>query len=347
MDELESYVLRQSDFGLSKEQGLLQDTFHTFFDRKSPASVVRDAEPLGWSRDLWSDFTQLHGVEMAIPVEAGGNGAGLVELALVAEEVGRSAAPIPYVESVVAGRLLATAPRSLAEGLIERLLTGEIATFVLDGGEPGRRSLVPAGAVASLVLYADRSEVQVVENLPTFDAEPNLACAPVSWGSRPDASSLVSRWPAGRATLQAEVEWLVLWAATCVGLADRLNSLSVAYASDRIAFGVPIGTFQAVSHPLVDVAIGIEGARRLVHKAAWFSDKDPESIGALPWLAFAQAAEVAERAGVVAVHTHGGIGLSSECDVQLYFRRAKGWAMLIGEPGRILQRAADMLLLDR
>ena len=85
---------------------------------------------------------------------------------------------------------------------------------------------------------------------------------------------------AGRAAFPvAADEWRILTAAALVGLGDAALRLGVQYAKDRHAFGAPIGSFQAIAHPLVDAATGIEGARRLVHRAAWFADHEPEAIG--------------------------------------------------------------------
>ena len=116
------------------------------------------------------------------------------------------------------------------------------------------------------------------------------------------------------------------------------------YAKDRHAFGASIGSFQAIAHPLVDAAIGIEGARRLVHKAAWFADHEPESLGAQASIAFVYAAEVAEQAGRVAIHTQGGFGFTLESDVQLFYRRAKGWALVMGDRRSELRRVAEQLV---
>ncbi len=89
---------------------------------------------------------------------------------------------------------------------------------------------------------------------------------------------------------------------------------------------------------MVDVAIAIEGARRLVHQAAWFADHETEALGARASIAFVQAAEAAEQAGTVAVHTQGGFGFTLESDVQLFFRRAKGWPLVLGDRHAELRR---------
>jgi alkylation response protein AidB-like acyl-CoA dehydrogenase len=102
---------------------------------------------------------------------------------------------------------------------------------------------------------------------------------------------------------------------------------------------VPIGTFQAIAHPLVDATIGIDSARRLTWKACWFADHEPTNLAALPEMAFLHASEAAEAAGLTALHTQGGFGFTVESDVQLFYRRAKGWSLHGGGDRRRLLQA--------
>ena len=99
-------VLRHGDFTLGDEQRALREAFASFLVRECPSERVRAAEPLGFDEKLWRQFVEMRAVAMGVPAGDGGDGAGLVELALVAEEVGRSLAPVPFVETAVAARLL-------------------------------------------------------------------------------------------------------------------------------------------------------------------------------------------------------------------------------------------------
>jgi alkylation response protein AidB-like acyl-CoA dehydrogenase len=132
-------------------------------------------------------------------------------------------------------------------------------------------------------------------------------------------------------------------AAAQVGIADAVLGLAVDYARDRHTFGAPIATYQGVSHPLVDSHIAVLGARRLVWKAAWFADHEPDVQPHLIPMAFTHACRTAVQAATVAIHTLGGLGVSLESDVQLYFRRAKGWAAVAGGPTAELGIVADAL----
>jgi alkylation response protein AidB-like acyl-CoA dehydrogenase len=141
----------------------------------------------------------------------------------------------------------------------------------------------------------------------------------------------------------AQRDWLILTAAALVGLGDGAAALAVDFARVRNAFGVPIATFQAVAHPLVDAATAVEGARHLVRKAAWFADHEPSEARALVPMAYLHAVRSAGLAARVGMHVQGGFGLTLESDQQLYFRRSRGWPLLKGDPASELQPVADML----
>jgi alkylation response protein AidB-like acyl-CoA dehydrogenase len=106
-DAARPMLLRNADFSLDEEQRALREVFQSFLSRECPPDRVRAAEPLGFDEKLWSQFTEMRAVAMGVPVADGGDGAGMVELVLAAEEVGRSVAPVPFVETAVAARLLA------------------------------------------------------------------------------------------------------------------------------------------------------------------------------------------------------------------------------------------------
>jgi alkylation response protein AidB-like acyl-CoA dehydrogenase len=135
-------------------------------------------------------------------------------------------------------------------------------------------------------------------------------------------------------------EWLTLTAAALVGVGTRAHEMATSYAVERIAWGVPIGSFQAVSHPLADSATALDGARLLARKAAWSADAAPERSAELAAMAFAFASETARDATYRSLHVHGGYGFMLEQDVQLFYRRARGWARIWGDPRSAYRRAA-------
>ncbi len=121
-------------------------------------------------------------------------------------------------------------------------------------------------------------------------------------------------------------------AAVQTGVGQGALDLAIEYANERRAFGVPIGTFQAISHSIVDVAIGVQGSRRLHRRAAWFADHEPGEATAQILIAYLYARDVANRAATTGIHVQGGFGFTLESDLQLYFRRAKGWTLASGDP---------------
>lgn len=349
---MEQQLLRNEDFSLDPESIALRETFAAFFAKQCPTTVVRAAEPLGFDPDLWERLMDLGVATMGLPESAGGDGAGLVELVLAAEEYGRAMAPVPLIETMVAGRLLAAVggPDALAQ--LQDLTSGEqIVTVALHRAVDGERQLVPAGAVCNgLLALCGTSLVQIGAPRPPCHVG-NQACAPLAWwtiaGTHPDRQMLADGADAQRHWQRALLEWKLLTAAALVGLSEAVLAHTVEHARTRYAFGVPIGSFQAVSHPLVDVLIGVEGARRLIWKAAWFAEREPADAKRLSAMAWVHTSEVATHAVTTCLHAHGGVGFTMESDIQLYFRRAKGWATIAGDPRRDLLALADTLIGDR
>jgi alkylation response protein AidB-like acyl-CoA dehydrogenase len=112
--------------------------------------------------------------------------------------------------------------------------------------------------------------------------------------------------------------------------------------SEREQFGVPIGSFQALQHTLADVSVALDGAQLLARKAAWAHDTGHPDAAALGAMAFLFAAEQAQRASDRALHFHGGYGFMEEYDIQLFYRRAKGWANVLDQPACEYARLADL-----
>lgn len=346
---MEPRTLRNADFTLDEERVALREVFAAFFTKECPTTVVRAAEPTGFDAELWERLMGLGVTTMGIPESRGGDGAGLIELMLVAEEYGRALAPVPLVETIVAGRVLASVDEH-AEPWLRAQAAGErIVSISLQHAKSTQRQLVPAGAISDAVIALhDQSLILVTDSVKPRHVA-NQACAPLAWwtpvDNRGDRVVLAEGREAELLWARALLEWRLLTAAALVGLSEALLSRAVDYAQARYAFGVPIGSFQAVSHPLVDVHIGVEGARRLGWKAAWFAEHEPREANRLAAMAWVYASQVATHAAATCLHAHGGVAFTMESDIQLFFRRAKGWATIAGDPRRQLQALADELLL--
>jgi alkylation response protein AidB-like acyl-CoA dehydrogenase len=320
---MDPYELRRQDYSLSEEQEALTQTYEMFFRRESPSSAVRAAEPLGFDDGLWKRLVGTGVTTMALPESAGGDGATVVELALVAEELGRSLAPVPMISHAVATRLLARAgadPSGYADG--------RLVTLALQPSVSGRRQLVPDVAIAGDVIALGPEGLALYPGDPVPQT-PNLGCCPLGWWAPASnaAVPLASGELASSLHRTALDEWRLLTASALVGLTAGALDLATDFARTRETLGVPIGALQGVSFPLADIAIAVAGARNLVRRAAWMHEHEGGVRPDLPAVAYVYAARAAATAAATSQHVQGGLGFTVEADISLYFRRAKGWSV--------------------
>jgi alkylation response protein AidB-like acyl-CoA dehydrogenase len=328
------------DLNPSEEQQQLIDTFSAFYAKECPVERVRSAEPSGHDPELWMRLREMGALDMAVDEASGGWGASLLDLALVAEQHGRHLAPAPLIEAQVAARLLARATSPAAADVLGAALRDDrLVTLALHPPKGGLLRMVPAGAVADEVLFLEGDRLQCGAIASDRQSAPNIASMPVAdLAVDNGAVELASGEWAVSLFERAQDEWLALMANALVGTGTRALELGVAYAKDRHAFGVPIGSFQAVAHGLADAATGIDGGTLLAREAAWAADEDPERATQLACFSCAFCAEAARQASARSLHYHGGYGFMLEFDVQLYFRRATGWPAVFGEPSALYAR---------
>jgi alkylation response protein AidB-like acyl-CoA dehydrogenase len=332
------------NLGLSEDQLAIEEAFTRLFVKECPPSVPRAAEPLGFDRGLWDRLVDMGAPGMGVADASGGGGATLSDLVVVAETVGRAIAPVPLIEHMVAARVHPV--DDVVEG-------ASIATVSLrPARSDGTWRLVPAGAIADVVIGVDGDELVAVRSAAPGHGPRNHAAAPLADRSARAGERTVLGPAAGFA--RALDEWKTLTAAALVGISVEALQLGRDYAMSRYQFGVPIGSFQAVQHGLADLPALIDGARLLNHKAAWAGDRptpgirdvddaDITDFPSLAGMAFVFAAEAATRATDRSLHFHGGYGFSEEYDIQLYYRRARGWALVYDDPSRECLRLADGL----
>jgi alkylation response protein AidB-like acyl-CoA dehydrogenase len=328
------------DFDPTEDQSQLIAAFDALYAKWSTPELVRSAEPVGFDPELWDQLARIGALEMAVPEVFGGAGASFLDLELVAEHHGRWLAPAPMIESQIAARLLARLKGSAAAELLDSVVAG--STFVTMALQPARdRSLklVPGGTVADCALALDEDRIVAVPLTGTRHAVENLGSLALADVRIPESTLTLSDG-ASAAFERAIDEWMTLTAGALAGLARRALEIGVEYAKEREAFGVPIGSFQAVAHPLANSATAIEGAFLLARKAAWSVEGQPERFSQLAPLSFAFATETAREASYRSLHFHGGYGFMMEYDIQLYFRRAKAWAAILMEPRRAYALAA-------
>jgi alkylation response protein AidB-like acyl-CoA dehydrogenase len=339
---MDRYELRRLDYSLSEDHTDLQSAYRQFFKTHSPIDTVRAAEATGFDKSLWERLCAMGATTMAVPESAGGDGATLVDLTLVAEEIGRSLAPVPWIDHVCAARLLAE-----LSALTDEIMTGN-QVAALDAAvesAPGVR-LIPAGAIADHIVVRDGDDVVLL----TFGTRPakvdNIGRLPMAWVDPAAADSRTVLGSGADALAKygrALDEWRLLTASALVGLVEETMTIAAEFAKSRYTLGVPIATLQAISHPLANMVITVEGGRNLARRAAWFLDNEPDARPELAPSAFVFMAEEASKAATMAVHIQGGLGVSSEAAATAYLVRARGWPLAGGDPGASAKQIAHIL----
>ncbi len=330
------------DLRLSPEQQQLVEAFSGLYGKHAAPEYVRAAEPSGFDAELWARLVELGVLPMAVDESVGGWGASFLDLAVVAEQQGRFLAPAPVIEAQVAARLLARVAEPSTARLADALGGERLITFAPRAARDGFAGLVPAGSVAddAVVLSGDRLLLVPLDGARTVVE--NLASMPLADIAVGEDGLVLAEGSNARELHDRAVdEWMALTATALVGLAARALEIGVEYVKERYAWGVPIGSFQGISHRLADSATAVDGARLLAFEAAWAAEEEPERAAELAAMAFAFAYETARDATYRSLHFHGGYGFMMEYDIQLYYRRARGWAEVYDDPGRVYRRVAD------
>jgi alkylation response protein AidB-like acyl-CoA dehydrogenase len=345
---MDRYELRRLDYSLTEDHEAVREAYKQFFKTHSSIETVRAAEASGFDKSLWERLCAMGATTMALPESSGGDGATLVDLTLVSEEIGRALAPVPWIDHVCAARLLAR---------LGALDTGaDYTSDVVNGKQlvaldPQQDSgsgvrLIPTGSVADHIVVRDGDDVVRL----TFATRPakvdNIGRLPMAWvdPAAADSRTVVASGPEALAEYQRALdEWRLLTAAALVGLVEETMTIAAEFAKSRYTLGVPISTLQAISHPLANMAIVVQGGRNLARRAAWFFDNEPDERPELAPSAFVFMAEEAAKAATMAVHIQGGLGVSAEAAATAYLVRARGWALAGGDPGASAKYIAEIV----
>jgi alkylation response protein AidB-like acyl-CoA dehydrogenase len=356
------------DFAFDAEQEELRAVLRTFFDKTSPESEVRrlmDTED-GFDRSLWRRMAEEIGLQgLAVPERFGGAGAGMVEVGLVLEEMGRSLACTPYFASTVLATttLLLSGDEDVCASVLPGLVAGDtVATLALtessgrwdrDGvalaARPtstgwllnGHKSFVLDGRTADIVLTVARVPDGIGVFVVRGDADgltrtisPTLD--PTRRQTRLDYADVAGvplRHPDGWALVSQVLDVAATaLAAEQVGVAGQALDMAVEYAKVRHQFGRPIGSFQAIKHLLADVLLEVESARAAAYFALSAVDRGDTDLSATASLAKAFCSEACLRATEDNIQVHGGIGFTWEHPAHLYLKRARTSHALLGDP---------------
>lgn len=319
-------------FALSEEQAELASTIRSLLEKRADSTGVRAASTSATGHDevLWATLCEQIGVAaLNIPEEYDGAGATFFETAVVLEELGRSLAPSPLLATVVAAEaLLAGGTEDAKQRLLPRIAAGEIATIVLDGP----------------VLDADRAAIVLAV---IGDDLVEVTGATATWTESMDQSVRLGRLDlataqtaavgdGAAARTRAELVGAAGVSALAVGLSDRALQMTTDYTKERVQFGRPIGSFQAIKHRLAEVFARTELARSASWAASYAlaEGEDPAEAAFLTHAAASYSLETAQLAASECIQLHGGIAITWEHDAHLVFKRAHSLSHLFGAPHR-------------
>ncbi len=325
----------------------IQEMFERFFATESAPARVRGAEPNGFDAALWQELIALDAPFIRLSGAAGGGEMSLFDTCLMMEQAGRRLAPAPLAEAVVALRILGEAGGEAAHAWIENVRNGGVLTLALHQAAPGKPQLVPGGAAASGILTFDGKELAIEVPAAPLDAPFTLGGNAIGSFTPGQGERVVISSNADAAKIWAAgvEEWKILTAAALIGMAREVLTMASDYASERIAFGQPIGTYQGISHKLADDSIEADGAAMLLWQTLRHIADGAPTAGADISGLFWWACQSATNSVAHSLHTFGGYGLTNEYDLQLYHRRAKSWALVLGDPRQELIRAGRRLYL--
>ncbi|HET9678152.1 MAG TPA: acyl-CoA dehydrogenase family protein [Solirubrobacterales bacterium] len=363
-------------FDLTDEQQAIKATAHDFLASRFKSERLREiaASDDGFDASGWKEMAELGWAGLALPEEWGGQGLGIVDLAVLFEEMGYVCAPLPLLSNTIAGLALAFAGSDeQKERWLAPLAAGELrgAPALFDAGTPaepnrfamaaepagdsvtlsGEKTLVMDAASADffLVATADGRRHIVEKGAAGVTVTPEQSIDPTR---RLSSVRLDGVQVAPENTLPGSTEdyWPVFQracvaiAAESTGLAQRSLDMSVAYAKDRQQFGRPIGAYQAVSHRCAQMLLETENSRSAVYGAAWAADAEPESLPLAASVAKAYASDAGWRVPDAAIQVHGGIGFTWEHDLHFFLKRGRANAAGFGDAKWHRERVADAVL---
>jgi alkylation response protein AidB-like acyl-CoA dehydrogenase len=317
------------DFTFSEDQRMFRDSLRDFLSNECTPERIRASweTETGRSPELWSKLAELGILGLTVPEEHGGLGMNEVDLVLPLEETGRAALPEPVVETVAVGvpLLRSLSSKDVGNQWLPKVAAGEA---ILTVGHPLNPTVTDAH-VAHLLLLPHGDEIHAV----TRDrvkverqscSDPSRRLFRVEWKPGPD--TLVASGEKGRELLHAALDRAALaCAAQQLGIGQKMIEITVAYAKDRVQFGKPIGSFQAIKHMLASAQVRVEFARPVVYRAAFEVASESPSRAATVSHAKLAASEAAALAAKTALQVHGAIGYTWECDLQIWMKRA--WAL--------------------
>ncbi len=322
-------------------------------------------QPARWDEKLWRDAVALGWTGLGVPEAQGGVGLPLVAVAAVAEEAGRAALPSPLLATLCATELLKACDSDAARSALEAIASGTAASLATTGhaaawetlesdvvAKPSAGGYTLDGAAhfvqdarkSAFFVVAARTDdgpllVRVAADAPGLELEADR----ITDLTRDQASlqlrgvevtpgDVVAAPGAAEAALGTALPAiLTLLAADICGAGEWQLQTTAEYARTRKQFDHPIGFFQAVKHPIVNMMIDVDRAKSLVYAAACAVDHEPEQALRLARMAKAAASDAAQFVSGRSIQLHGGIGFTWECDVHIWVKRQQHTQFLWGD----------------
>ena len=360
------------NFDFSDDQKSLQDETHRFLRDRCDLSVARlvlDDQQQAYSESVWREMVELGRTGITIPEQYGGIGLGYLELCVMAEEMGRFLAPVPFSSTLYqfCEALLNGASKTLKQEILPQVAAGKlIGTMAFAEGigfpDPDRIGVrfkagklygdkwpvadaMIAGAAVVLAVNEDNDpclcfldlDQEAVHRRQLESVDPSRSQGGLEFFGA-EAENLTafeggsgkSGWQLFQRVLNAAA---VLFAFEQIGGADACLAAATEFSRERHAFGRPIGSFQAIKHKLVDVYVANQLARSNAYYGAWALATGAEELPLAASVARVSATQAYEYAASENIQVHGGMGFTWEADCHLYLRRSRTLALLIGSSG--------------
>ncbi len=307
------------EFAFSEEQTELASTVRSLLGKRA------DPRLADYDQELWQTLCEQIGVAaLGIPEHYDGAGFSLFESLIVLEEIGRSLAPSPLLSSLVtAEALLAGADDDAKQRLLPRIAAGEIAAIAFDPQQPTLD--IDHAAIVLAVVGDDLVEVAHPETewVESMDQTIRL-------GRLLNSSDGTAIGDGAAARRRAELVGAVGVTALQIGLAARALDMTVAYSKERVQFGRPIGSFQALKHRMADMLVLLEMSRSASWSASYAVSTGADTAAELTHIAKSYCSEALATIAGETIQLHGGIAITWEHDAHLVFKRAHALGQLFG-----------------
>ena len=375
-------MTQAKNFAFGEDEKMLRDTARKFLEDNLPTDklhqlVASDSDPYRessclWDKDIWRQIVELGWTTVIVPEADGGMGMSLVALCALVEETGRVALPSPFIATANASLVLRECHTPAASRLLSEIATGKTATLAstpkngswltadcdvefIDGKLTGSAWFVQdARKVETFIVQAKTSKGSALYEVPVSSEGLDIIADAIIDLTRDQAHIHFNNVPvndqqllsngAGTVLEKAQPGLLTLLAADMCGAGEWQLQTTVEYMKVREQFDHPLGYFQALKHPLVNLMIMIDQAKSLTYNAACAIDSEPENAAKFARMAKASASEMAAFSSNRSIQFHGGIGFTWECFVHLYSKRQKHNQVLLGDAKYQRSKLADLLM---